>query len=86
MAHDKQPLRQYLEGCAPSPKAAGLFRNPGRIVGTTFDPELAYLPANVVGHDGEDGCRSCPGNTQRGKGEGRAAVSVAPRHLNKQQP
>ncbi|MCX7803732.1 MAG: hypothetical protein N3A38_00950 [Planctomycetota bacterium] len=56
-APDGLSLREYLESCALSPKAAELFRNPDRIAGTVFDSELGYLPAKVVGRDGVDGCR-----------------------------
>ncbi|MDD4889222.1 MAG: hypothetical protein PHU85_04775 [Phycisphaerae bacterium] len=49
-------LREYLESCALSAKGTESFRHPEAIAGTRFDPELAYLPADVVGQDGVAGC------------------------------
>lgn len=50
-------FRQYLEQGAISAQAAALFRRPESIVGTRFDPELAYLPASGVGCDGVGSAR-----------------------------
>ena len=50
-------VREYLQKCALLAKGAETFRDPSRIVGTKFDPELAYLPADCVGADGVDGSR-----------------------------